>query len=103
MHEETLTMAIGDDATYSLEFADGVPRYLISEVGSNGTIIGLTEKYAILYTDCSAACLLPSERRVSVWTKFGSDPDTKDLGAVLYQACILEEELDKRTGSSECW
>lgn len=63
----------------------------------------MAETYAIFYTDCMNDCLLPTERHVSVWKKVGTDPDASDLQSVLRNVCVLEDELNKRTGESECW
>lgn len=63
----------------------------------------LDERFAVLYSSCDADCIgVASERRATVWSRTGLEVDDSVLD-VLKTLCILEDELDSRTGESDCW
>lgn len=69
----------------------------------NGSIAFLNDKFVVLYTGFKKGQLtIPEERRVTVWTRTGIKTDD-DVRAVLKKICILEDDLDNKTGTSECW
>ncbi|VDN55914.1 unnamed protein product [Dracunculus medinensis] len=103
MRNDTIELLLKEDGVYSLIPGDEELSYHNGEVGMNGSIAFLNDKFVVLYTGFKKGQLtIPEERRVTVWTRTGIKTDD-DVRAVLKKICILEDDLDNKTGTSECW
>ncbi|VDK41912.1 unnamed protein product [Anisakis simplex] len=75
-----------------------------SQVATTGEVAMLNEHFAILYSTCDQYCTqLPDERRATVWTRNESTELNDSVRNVLQNLCILDDEMDNKTGESKCW
>ncbi|VDM42422.1 unnamed protein product [Toxocara canis] len=103
LRKEIWEINVQENGAYQLRIEDGVPLHINSEVASTGTIAMLDERFAVLYSNCDTDCIgVAGERRATVWTRVGLEVDDS-VRNLLETLCILEDELDNKTGESNCW